>query len=189
MRALIVSAIIPLAACNQSTAQSLDPSEAISSAEHTTPPSPSTVEQLQGVDFAAYPAQMYTGERLMPDFNGAEREFRVYRTRLTQGAAQGPNFAGQFALVQIGCGAGCNAIYQIDLARGSVTEITFAPSVVEIDSRADSALLKARWFIQPQTSNGTWSCHYENFVWRDDRLNSLDQAETDGACADDWPPP
>lgn len=186
MRALIVSAIMLLAACSQSTAQSAAPSEPASSTEQAIELSATTVAELQTADFAAYPAEAYAGERHMPDFNGAQRGFRVYRTLLSQGAAQGPNFAGQFALVQIGCGAGCNATYQINLATGGITEITFARSVVDIQNRVDSALLKARWFIAPAALNGQWKCHYENYVWRDGQLTSLGQAETDGGCPDEW---
>ena len=191
MRAVVIAASLVLAACGQSapeTPTSVPPTEAPASADAAPASDTSAVAALRAADFAAYPAEAFTGERRMPDFNGAAREYRAYRTLLSDGAAQGPNFAGRFALVQIGCGAGCNAIYQIDLATGGVTEITFAPSVIEIDNRADSALLKARWFIAPREVNGAWMCHYENFVWRDAQLNSLGQAEADGGCGDDWPP-
>lgn len=184
MRSLLVLATVLLAACNPAAAPAERPETPPSA-----PAAASTIADLRTMDFAAYPAEAYAGERRMPDFSGAASEYRVYRTLLTEGAAQGPNFAGQFALVQVGCGAGCNAVYQIDLATGGVSEITFAPSVNEIDSRADSALLKARWFIAPEGGNAEWICHYENFVWRDGRLNSIGQAEAEGGCGDDWPPP
>ena len=121
----------------------------------------------------------------MPNFYGAQSAFREYRTALGDGAKQGPNFAGQYALVQIGCGAGCNATYQIDLATGGIREIHFADeTAVEIENHASSALLKARWFIAPVDPSGKFKCHFENYVWRNDQLTSVAQAIADGPCPD-----
>lgn len=45
---------------------------------------------------------------------------RRYRTRLRQGAAQGPNFAGHYRVVLWGCGTACHVYAIIDLLTGKV---------------------------------------------------------------------
>ncbi|MBS0384663.1 MAG: hypothetical protein JSS00_04865 [Proteobacteria bacterium] len=179
MRVWLLAIVLALAACGSPLPRSAAP--ATTTATGAAP----SVDQLRAADFSAYPAAAFTGMRRTPDFNGAQREFRTYRTALSDGAARGPNFAGRFALVQIGCGAGCNETYQVDLSTGGVAEIHFAgETAVEIESRPDSALLKARWFVSPADPNGQWRCHFENYLWRDGRLVSLGQAVIDGACPD-----
>jgi hypothetical protein len=180
MRALLLAAAVWVNACGQPTA----------------PHGPSTVaapagaaaaswEQLRSADFAAYPAAAYAGARKAPDFGGAARRFRAYRTALVQAAAAGPNFAGRYRLAQIGCGAGCNETYQIDVSTGAVAQLHFADeTAVEIDNRRDSALLKARWFVSPAGSQGEWTCHFENYVWRNTQLTSLGSAVAKGPCPD-----
>ena len=43
-----------------------------------------------------------------------------FRTVLRESAKQGPNFAGHFTLVRIGCGTGCSRIAVIDAVDGTV---------------------------------------------------------------------
>jgi len=48
------------------------------------------------------------------------KEARQYRTVLRDAAAKGPNFAGHYTLVAIGCGAGCVHLAVIDETTGDV---------------------------------------------------------------------
>ncbi|CDZ67358.1 Hypothetical protein NGAL_HAMBI2605_56380 [Neorhizobium galegae bv. orientalis] len=52
--------------------------------------------------------KIYDGPRALPDFKGRDREFYSFRTRISEGMKKGPNFAGEFAIVQIGCGTSCS---------------------------------------------------------------------------------
>jgi hypothetical protein len=179
MRALLLAAVCWLSACGPN-APHRAPGVAAPRAAAA-----ASWQQLRSADFAAYPAEAYGGPRRMPDFDGAARRFRTYRTALGEGAAQGPNFAGKYALVQIGCGAGCNQTYLIDVSTGAVAELHFADeTAVEIDNRPDSALLKARWFVSPSDPQGQWTCHFENYVWRNTQLTSLGNAVAGGPCPD-----
>jgi hypothetical protein len=45
---------------------------------------------------------------------------RMFRTRIREGAAKGPNFAGRFTVVQWGCGAGCVSTVIVDAGNGTV---------------------------------------------------------------------
>src|ERR1700694_5182515 len=55
---------------------------------------------------------------------------RSYRTRLREGAAKGPNFAGHFTIVTWGCGSDCYDIAIVDARTGRVW---FAPFTGAID--------------------------------------------------------
>src|SRR5690349_6951033 len=133
MRILLALTLL-LSACGQAPATKAP--ESANPAAAQTPNASASADQLRNADFAAYPVTPYTGARRLPDFNAAQRPIRDYRTALGAGAAQGPNFAGRYALVQIGCGASCNATYQIDLSTGDIIEIHFADeTAVEIQGR------------------------------------------------------
>lgn len=57
---------------------------------------------------AQYPATgRFTGKTKLPDFRGRDRKFNTFRTRIRDGMREGPNFAGHYSVVQIGCGTGC----------------------------------------------------------------------------------
>jgi hypothetical protein len=45
---------------------------------------------------------------------------RRFRTRLTEGGAKGPNFAGRFTVVTWGCGTSCEQVAIIDAVTGKV---------------------------------------------------------------------
>jgi len=47
----------------------------------------------------------------------ADREFR---TRIREGAPEGPNFAGHYTIVQWGCGAGCVSMALVDAKDGRI---------------------------------------------------------------------
>lgn len=48
------------------------------------------------------------------------RRDRQFRTRLREGAAEGPNFAGRYTVVYWGCGTGCAQVAAVDAKTGSV---------------------------------------------------------------------
>ena len=54
---------------------------------------------------------------------------RQFRTRLRQGAAEGPNFAGHFTIASWGCGAACVQFAIIDARNG---QVFFPPEVLHV---------------------------------------------------------
>jgi hypothetical protein len=52
----------------------------------------------------------FTGKTVLPDFKGRDRDFNNFRTRIREGMREGPNFAGRYTLIQIGCGTGCSFV-------------------------------------------------------------------------------
>ena len=55
-------------------------------------------------------ADIFTGKTKLPDFKGRDKAFNDFRTRIRNGMSQGPNFAGEFSVIQIGCGTGCSFV-------------------------------------------------------------------------------
>jgi hypothetical protein len=202
MRACLVLVAVALLGCGESStpaptppptattaptpppASSAPPATEVAPAPPPTQAAAPTADALRAADFAAYPAAAMTGERHMPDFDGAQSDFATYRTRLHEGAAAGPNFAGHYAVVEIGCGAGCNDPYLVDLSTGEVVDLMdrFPDGFVRLEHHVDSALLRTTDLI---SGTEDWRCHTENFVLRDGTLVSIGSADTDGACDDE----
>ncbi|MFZ5867293.1 MAG: hypothetical protein ACOYXY_15520 [Thermodesulfobacteriota bacterium] len=55
---------------------------------------------------------------------------RTYRTRLREGAAKGPNFAGHYTVVRWGCGTDCIEFAIVDVISGAV----FFPPFLTVQS-------------------------------------------------------
>jgi hypothetical protein len=178
MRILMLLALL-LAACGPATDQPKG------SAPSATPAAASPVEQLQRADFAFYPVAPYTGPKQAPDFSGPHRALRVYRSLLSDAVNTGPNFAGRYALTQIGCGASCTTAYLIDVSTGGIQPLLFggelSPYALDLGFQRDSTLLRAHWQIIDRQANPL-RCEYENFVLRERRLVSLGRADAGGEC-------
>lgn len=120
-----------------------------------------TAEEAQGVaklglslkaDFprpARYAAtERFVGRTKLPDFRGRDRKFNSYRTRIRDGMRAGPNFAGHYSVVQIGCGAGCsfaivgdnNSGRPADFPRGGEENM-----YMQLQFSTGSRLLAAQW--------------------------------------------
>jgi hypothetical protein len=79
---------------------------------------------------------------------------RLFRTRLREAAAKGPNFAGHFTVAEWGCGAGCVSIAIMDAKDGRSFDAPFKAlawgvpmmkeSVEPLTYKLDSRLLIAR---------------------------------------------
>lgn len=64
--------------------------------------------------------RVYQGSIRLPDFSGRDRAYANYRTRITNEMRSGPNFAGHYAIVEIGCGTSCRFAFVGDVATGQV---------------------------------------------------------------------
>jgi hypothetical protein len=72
-------------------------------------------------DFQSFPVgQIYKGRTHFPDFRGRDREFARFRTRIRNGLKEGPDFAGRYSIVEIGCGTGCRRVFIADNRTGKV---------------------------------------------------------------------
>lgn len=134
-------------------------------------------QQVEGMrkrlpDFAKFPAEPPGARRVgAPDLRSHPRAAR-YRTRLHHVLAQGPAFAGRFAVAAWGCGTGCVERALVDTASGRVffpDELVTGPAgSCEHDRpvlryRADSRLIHALRFEGPHAK-------IEALLWEDTRF-------------------
>jgi hypothetical protein len=70
--------------------------------------SPTAFKKPDATDFPV--GRVYRGKTAKPDFSGSNAHFRDFRTRIRQGMAGGPGFAGEYSVIQFGCGTGCSAV-------------------------------------------------------------------------------
>lgn len=70
--------------------------------------------------FEDFPVRtVYRGRPARVDFR-SDPTARQFRTRLTQGAKEGPNFAGHYTVVEWGCGTNCGVSTIVDAITGKV---------------------------------------------------------------------
>jgi hypothetical protein len=74
--------------------------------------------------FGEYPAQRtFTAAPAKPTFRN--RGQRLFRTRISEAAKKGPNFAGHYTIAEWGCGTSCVSVAVIDAETGVVSEGPF----------------------------------------------------------------
>jgi hypothetical protein len=94
---------------------------------------------------------------------------RMYGTRLRQGAAEGPNFAGHYTVVTWGCGTGCEIAAVVDARTGRLSAQTLL-SANGLQFRRESRLLYAD-APTPEQPAACASCGTPAFYeWRDGRV-------------------
>ena len=71
--------------------------------------------------FFSYPPDTYLTSAIhLPDFDGRDEWAGNYRTRIINGLQSGPNFAGHYSLIEIGCGTDCRFAFVADAQTGQV---------------------------------------------------------------------
>jgi hypothetical protein len=104
--------------------------------------------------FAAFPTGRYDGPIVMPAFAGSQAHYRMFRTVLREGAQRGPVFAGNLAVVQVGCGTDCSSVWVIDVRDGEVHDFPLGGEEyydLTLEFRVNSRLMKAHWSSPGQT--------------------------------------
>ena len=141
--------------------------------------------------FSTYPVSVFQGPMVYPDFAGAQKPYAYLRTRLTAAVKGGVNFAGHYALVQFGCGLGCNNGYLVDVTNGQVTPLplgNLSNAGIEYASRPDSTLLQTIWRSDlltdangnPVNTDPNPTCVFENLLWQGGAFKVLDAIKTPG---------
>lgn len=70
--------------------------------------------------FRGYAVRATTRVPRLVEPNVRSGRARLYRTRIREGAAQGPNFAGHYTIIPIGCGAATVCVAIVDATTGHV---------------------------------------------------------------------
>jgi hypothetical protein len=101
------------------------------------------------ISFDSYPpSEFYTGTVTLPDFEGRDRWARMFRSRINEATALGPNFAGHFTVVEIGCGMSCRLAYVVDVSNGQVFNFPYGGEEqfeLGLVYASDSRLLRSTW--------------------------------------------
>lgn len=118
-------------------------------------------------------AAIYRGPAAMPDFDGRDRQFRDFRTRIRDGISQGINFAGRYAVIQFGCGTECSFVLVADVSTGQVYDFPHGGEhdpMLSLDYRPSSNLISATWVPDIQKMD---HCLREMYVFDQGRFTSL----------------
>jgi hypothetical protein len=110
----------------------------------------------------------YNGPAQLPDFRGRDRKYNGYRTRLTEAAKKGPNFAGRYRILKIGCGTGCTNNFIIDVATGEVFTVPVGgeeQQQVILKYDIGSRLLFAFYKVYNGKDSDKFECIEKRFAW------------------------
>ncbi len=120
---------------------------------------------------------------VLPDFAGRDAWAREFRTAIRDGMAGGPNFAGRWSVIEIGCGTGCRFAYLVDHATGRVLPFPYGrgeKNQMEIEEEVGSRLLRVSWLESFEL------CRAQDMVWDGERFTVVDDRTyppRDFACA------
>jgi hypothetical protein len=133
------------------------------------------IDQIQPstITFSNFPPPtFYDGALSYPDFDGRDRWARMYRTRIRNGIANGVNFGGKYALVEIGCGTSCRFAFLADVSTGMVYSFPYGGEEhyqLGLVYAADSRLIRANWRIGEMKKKGEGifeiACISQDLVW------------------------
>jgi len=142
---------------------------------------------LTDYNFSDFPSESYAGQWVLPDFSGAQRRFRTFRTKILDGARQGPVFAGSVAITQFGCGTECTWGFAVDLKNGNVVPLPVggeAMSDLETEYHPQSRLLKATWkgALKEYPGDRTVCVGFAYFEWTGSEFRSLKQSTHSPSC-------
>ncbi|CAN5356268.1 hypothetical protein BH20GEM2_BH20GEM2_11830 [soil metagenome] len=144
--------------------------EADTSAMAPGAPPPAARPDGESPSFEDYPVEeIYRGEPAPVDLD-SHPDARQFRTALSRGAAEGPNFAGHYTVVTWGCGTMCQQLRIVDARTGRVYEGPI--SMLGVEYRLDSRLL----VINPPQAvreNPCPTCETTYYVWNGEGLERI----------------
>lgn len=114
----------------------------------------------------------YSGPVRYPDFKNRDQFYADFRTRITNGMRGGPNFAGRYALITIGCGTGCRSVYVADVSTGRVFAFPLGGEdniYLNLSFTHNSRAVIAYW-QNPEENQ----CIRTELIWKNDRFRKLD---------------
>jgi hypothetical protein len=120
-----------------------------------------------------------------PDFKKRDKSARDYRTRIIEGMKVGPNFAGHFSIIEIGCGSSCRFAFVANNITGKV--IDFPIGGEEYQSLDLKYKLNSRLIIASYQKD---TCDVAYFVLKSGRIKNIKTVkypppENYGACVFD----
>ncbi len=110
-------------------------------------------------------ARVYSGPRNPPDLNGQNSTVRSYQDRIAMRMAEGPAFAGEYAVIQIDCGARCSNAYVGNVRTGEVFKLPVGGRNnldLALKYELSSRLMTAQW-----SGAGSGECAIQFFSFND----------------------
>lgn len=121
--------------------------------------------------FSHYPVtKALEGAPVHPDYRGAAA---TYRTKIRQAVQAGPNAAGHYAIIPIGCGGSCTVVQMVDLRDGTLLAFPVGGEDyygLAIDFDLTSRLIIADW---KDTSGGSFNVCVRRYYQIADRAFTL----------------
>ncbi|MEY9097986.1 hypothetical protein ABIA24_000895 [Sinorhizobium fredii] len=128
---------------------------------------------------------IFSGKTTLPDFKGRDKAFNNFRTRIRNGMKEGPNFAGEYTVIQIGCGTGCSFVIvgnnrtgqPFDFPRGGEDNM-----YLSLEYQLTSKLMTAQWADFDQSSCFVEQFKFDGSAWATLSKRDVGSAE---ACYND----
>ncbi|UFS85071.1 hypothetical protein LPB79_32175 (plasmid) [Rhizobium sp. T136] len=125
--------------------------------------------------------RIYNGPNNYPDFSGRDQRFSNFRIRIADGMTDGPKFAGEYSVIQFGCGTGCSVAYLGNNRTGEVFDVPVGGEdnmYLNLKFQLDSRLLVAQW-----ADNDPGKCFVDFFSFDDGAWTELMRREVGAADA------
>ncbi|MBP2562256.1 hypothetical protein J2T08_001676 [Neorhizobium galegae] len=109
--------------------------------------------------------RVYSGPNNLPDLTGQSSSFRTHQAKIADGMASGPSFAGEFAVIQIGCGSSCSNAFVGNVRTGEVFKLPKGGKDnlnLTLKYELSSRLMTAQW-----SEAETGKCFVEFFSFDD----------------------
>lgn len=120
--------------------------------------------------------RVYQGRVQMPDFRGRDRSYATYQTRIANGMRSGPNFAGRYAVVEIGCGTGCRFVVVGNVATGQLFNFPYGGEEYQslwLTYNVKSNVVEAQWVSDDR-------CNKDTLRWNGVRFASVNRRVVGG---------
>lgn len=112
--------------------------------------------------------RVYQGPIHLPDFTGRDSAYARFKTKITEEMKTGPNFAGHYAIITIGCGTSCNFSFVGDVATGQVYGFPYGGEVyymLQMQYGVKSKYVSVKW-----VNNDV--CNADNITWNGKEFTS-----------------
>lgn len=120
---------------------------------------PALASSLQ---FSDYPVKrVYQGKMAVPQFIGRDKRWKNFRTIIRDEMLEGPDYAGEISVIQIGCGTGCTFVVLGNVRTGKLHDFPRQARNslhLQVLTRPTSRLLIAQW----EEADG---CHLAHYLW------------------------
>lgn len=126
---------------------------------------PLSASALDKLSFQKYPSvRPYKGKAAQPDFLHKDKDFANFKTRILSGMKNGVTFAGEFSVIQFGCGTGCSNVIVANNRTGRLFSFPRGGETnqaLTLKFQPNSKLMLARWY-----TDSLWeTCMMETFVF------------------------